>query len=193
MKLIHCLKFYTCSACAIVLLAGQASRCPGQTVLVDFGNNAAQYRGHTGAEPGSEGALLEQHPARSVGHGHASISTTRRQRSIWVGTRRSERIATTVLPATRASARRQTTWPFTDIDTVALGDMGVKEAAFDYAASPIQDDTRVRFELQELDPNKKYSITFYGSHKYSNDSQHCVFGVQRSLRTLRYSVRRPSM
>src|SRR5207244_11278540 len=39
--------------------------------------------------------------------------------------------------------------PFTDIDTVALGDLGVKEAAFDYAASPIQDDNRALFDLEE--------------------------------------------
>src|SRR5438045_9253946 len=55
MKLIHGLKFYTCSACAILLLAGQASRCPGQTVLVDFGNNAVQYRSIPVPNPAPKG------------------------------------------------------------------------------------------------------------------------------------------
>src|SRR5215471_15821968 len=55
MNLIHSLKFYTCSACAILLLAGQASRCPGQTLLIDFGNNAAQYRGIPVTNPDPNG------------------------------------------------------------------------------------------------------------------------------------------
>jgi hypothetical protein len=51
-----------------------------------------------------------------------------------------------------------------DIDTVALGNLGVKAAAVDFAA-----EKNTRFEIQQLDPAKKYSLTFFGSHKFSDD------------------------
>jgi hypothetical protein len=54
----------------------------------------------------------------------------------------------------------------TDIDTVALGDLGVIEAAFDYAAGA---DATCRFEIQGLDPAKTYTLTFFGSHKFNSD------------------------
>ena len=57
----------------------------------------------------------------------------------------------------------------TDIDAAALGILGVKEAAIDFAAGPDTADNRVRFELQQLDPMKTYNLTFFGSHKFSTD------------------------
>jgi hypothetical protein len=51
----------------------------------------------------------------------------------------------------------------TSIDTNALGNLGVKEAAFDYYTSS-------SFQIQGLDPTYTYNLTFYGSHKYSTDS-----------------------
>jgi hypothetical protein len=57
----------------------------------------------------------------------------------------------------------------TDIDTAALGILGVKEAAIDFAAGPDTADNRVRFEIQQLDPTKTYNLTFFGSHKFSTD------------------------
>jgi PEP-CTERM motif-containing protein len=56
----------------------------------------------------------------------------------------------------------------TDIDEAALGKLGVKTAAIDFAASPGGVDNRTRFEIQELDPTKKYHLTFFGSHKFSD-------------------------
>jgi hypothetical protein len=59
----------------------------------------------------------------------------------------------------------------TDIDVVALGNLGgALEAAFDFAAGPSLADNRVRFQIQELDPAKKYTLTFFGSHKFSDDT-----------------------
>jgi hypothetical protein len=64
----------------------------------------------------------------------------------------------------------------TDIDTVALGNLGVLEAGFDYAASPGPDQSGnmaanlTRFQIQQLDPAKTYSLTLFGSHKYSADA-----------------------
>jgi hypothetical protein len=57
----------------------------------------------------------------------------------------------------------------TDIDAAALGNLGVKEAAIDFAASPGGADNRTRFEIQQLDPTKRYNLTFFGSHKFSAD------------------------
>lgn len=54
-------------------------------------------------------------------------------------------------------------------DAVALGDLGVNEAVYDYYVNST-------FEIQGLDPTKTYNLTFYGSHKFNNDN------------TTRYSV-----
>jgi hypothetical protein len=49
------------------------------------------------------------------------------------------------------------------IDAAALGDLGIKAAAFDYYVSST-------FTIQQLDPSKMYTLTFYGSHKYNVDN-----------------------
>jgi hypothetical protein len=51
----------------------------------------------------------------------------------------------------------------TDIDAVALGNLGVNEAAMDFYENSA-------FEIQGLDPTKTYNLTFYGSHKFSTDA-----------------------
>lgn len=53
--------------------------------------------------------------------------------------------------------------PLTDIDAAALGDLGIKEAAFDYY-------TGANMQVQGLDPSKKYTVTFFGSHQYNDDN-----------------------
>jgi hypothetical protein len=64
----------------------------------------------------------------------------------------------------------------TDIDVAALGNLGVKEAAIDFAASPGGADNRTRFQIQQLDPAKTYTLTFFGSHKFS-DNDTTVYSV----------------
>jgi len=46
------------------------------------------------------------------------------------------------------------------IDTDALGYLGIKEAVYHYYVNST-------FRIQGLDPTKVYSLTFFGSHKYS--------------------------
>jgi hypothetical protein len=47
----------------------------------------------------------------------------------------------------------------------------VLEAAFDYVAGPsLPTNNQVRFEIQQLDPTKRYDLTFFGSHKYTIDA-----------------------
>lgn len=60
----------------------------------------------------------------------------------------------------------------TDIDPVALGNLGgALEAAFDYAAGYNGiEHFPVRFQIQGLNPAATYNLTFFGSHKFSDDS-----------------------
>jgi hypothetical protein len=64
----------------------------------------------------------------------------------------------------------------TDIDTAALGILGIREAAIDFAASPGGADNRTRFEIQQLDPLKRYNLAFFGSHKFS-DADTTIYSV----------------
>jgi len=57
------------------------------------------------------------------------------------------------------------------IDTDALGNLGVKEAVYHYYVNSA-------FQIQGLDPKKVYSLTFFGSHKYS-DSDYTIYSVCR--------------
>ena len=53
--------------------------------------------------------------------------------------------------------------PFTTINAAALGDLGVKEAAFDFY-------TNGKLSIDNLDPSKKYKLTLFGSHQYNGDN-----------------------
>jgi hypothetical protein len=64
----------------------------------------------------------------------------------------------------------------TDIDAAALGNLGIKEAAIDFAASPGGANNNTRFQIQGLDPTKTYTLTLFGSHKFS-DNDTTVYSV----------------
>ena len=53
----------------------------------------------------------------------------------------------------------------TDLDTAALGNLGIREAGFDYV-----DSSNGRLILRGLDPALTYQLTLFGSHKYSVDA-----------------------
>ena len=53
----------------------------------------------------------------------------------------------------------------TAINATALGDLGINEAAIDYVSS-----TGGRFQIQGLDPVRRYKLTFYGSSKFTTDA-----------------------
>ena len=48
-------------------------------------------------------------------------------------------------------------------DASALGDLGIDEAVYDYYVSS-------NFQIQNLDLNQTYDLTFFGSHKFNNDN-----------------------
>jgi hypothetical protein len=161
-------KQYAGLVSAVLLLVGQAHLVSAQKLLIDFGNNATQYRGIAVPNPDPNGNYWNSiQPGLLVSN---MIDTQNHATTISLGWDSPVGTDSYNGPAgdTSIGTPAENVF-FTDIDAVALGDLGVKEAAFDYAASPVQDDTRAKFDLEGLDPTKKYSLTFYGSHKYSND------------------------
>ena len=49
-------------------------------------------------------------------------------------------------------------------------------------------DKRVRFQIQGLDPAKKYNLTFFGSHKFSNDATTTVIRFTPTTPIRRWST-----
>jgi len=62
------------------------------------------------------------------------------------------------------------------INKVALGDLGVAEAAIDYAASAGAGLFNTVFDLESLNQSETYTLKLYGSHIFSND-QNTVYSV----------------
>jgi hypothetical protein len=158
------------AVCAFAVALSAAAEA--QTVLIDFGNNESQYRGIPVPSPDPNGNYWNSIQPGLLVEDMVDIDNNITAIDLgWhtpVGTDSYNGPAgDTSFPPLESNLQ------FTDIDQEALGDLGVLEAAFDYAASPIpddpQDDTRTRFDLQGLDPMRTYTLTFFGSHKYSND------------------------
>jgi len=133
-----------------------------QTVLIDFGNNAS-FRGVTVANPDPNGNYWN---SMQPGAFYSNlVDTTNSATTIDFGF--STPVGTdsfngpagvTSNPPTPAEIAA------TDIDATALGILGVQTAAIDFAA-----EVNTRFEIQQLDPLKRYNLTFFGSHKFSTD------------------------
>jgi hypothetical protein len=145
---------------AVLLAFGLASVAPayGATILVDFGN-AISWRGVSTPSPDVNGNYWNSvwSGAYYPGLKDTSGNTTAVNFgfSSAGGTDSYNGPAGVVLgtPPTAAEIAA------TDIDAAALGNLGVKEAAMDYY-------TNSTFEIQGLDPAKKYNLTFFGSHKF---------------------------
>jgi hypothetical protein len=164
-----------CLVCAFAVLVGQAHLVSAQqTVLVDFGNNQS-FRGVSVSNPDSK-----SHYWNSIAPGLATQNLIDVQNNpTTIGLQFSTPVATDsyngpagpTQPLPPAFPTYASFVPLTDIDQNALGNLGgALEAAFDFAAGPDLADDRVRFEIQQLDPTKKYSLTFFGSHNFSTDT-----------------------
>jgi hypothetical protein len=162
-------------ALAMVMAAGLAASGKAQTVLVDFGN-AGSFRGVTVPSPDANG-----HFWNSIAPG-AFISDMRdinnNPTTIDLGFDTPVGTDSFNGPAGVTSFPNPTAAEIaaTDIDTVALGNLGIKEAAIDFAASPGGADNRTRFQIQQLNPAKRYTLTLFGSHKFS-DNDATVYSV----------------
>jgi hypothetical protein len=152
---------------ALVIGACLAMSAGAQTLLIDFGNNTS-FRGATVPTPDPNG-----HTWNSLTPGPfygnlvdftGSPTTIGLGYTTGVGTDSYNGPAgPTSIPPTAAEIAA------TDIDAVALGNLGVKEAAFDFAASPGGVNNNTRFEISGLNPANTYTLTIFGSHKFSDD------------------------
>jgi hypothetical protein len=152
---------------AIVMSIGVAASINAQTVLVDFGNNTS-FRGADVPNPDPNGNSWNSIAPGAFITNLVDIDNNPTTIDLGfdtpVGTDSFNGPAgVTSFPPTAAEIAA------TDIDAAALGLLGVKEAAFDFAASPGGADNRTRFQIQQLDPTKRYNLTFFGSHKFSTD------------------------
>jgi len=144
------------SAAAILLLAPVAQA----KVLIDFGNNSS-YRCAATANPDTNGnywnsvwsgayysnMLNADGTTGTIGFGFGST----------VGG-----VDSYNGPAGATDASGTPNYLYTNavINAAALGDLGIKSAAFDFYVSST-------FTLQNLEPTKTYNLTFFGSHKYN--------------------------
>jgi hypothetical protein len=164
-----------CLVTTCALAASDITAAIAQTVLVDFGNNADQYRGVPVSNPDSNGNYWNSIQPGLLVENFVDI----------------DNVATTIdlgwdTPVGTDSYNGPSGGPtdkltletdvlFTDIDAAALGNLGgALAAAFDYATGPISPDpvigNKTRFQIQGLDPGKTYDLTFFGSHIYSFDA-----------------------
>lgn len=154
---------------AMMMLACLAVSASAQTVLIDFGRTGS-FRGVSVPNPDQNGNYWN-----SIAPGPFIadlIDTNNAVTTIDIG------FDTPVGTDSFNGPAGATTFPeptaaeiaATDIDEVALGNLGVKTAAIDFAAGPSLADNRVRFQIQGLDPLQKYDLTLFGSHRFSTDA-----------------------
>jgi hypothetical protein len=163
------------SLAAVALAAGLAASAMAQTVLIDFGSDNS-FRGVDVPNPDANGNRWN---SLTPGPFFTDlIDTAGNATAIDLG------FSTGVGTDSFNGPAGVTSFPdptpaeiaATDIDAAALGILGVKEAAIDFAASPGGADNRTRFEIQQLDPAKTYNLTFFGSHKFS-DNDTTVYSI----------------
>ena len=155
---------------AFAFMVGLPVSVSAQTVLIDFGNDAS-FRGLSVDNPDANGNYWNS--LRTGVFYQNLIDIDNNATTIDFGF--STPVATDSFNGPAGETNEltlETDVQFTDIDAVALGNLGgALEAAFDYVAGPdMPGNNQVRFEIQQLDPTKKYNLTFFGSHKFSTDS-----------------------
>ena len=148
------------------LTGSYSMKAVGQTVLLDFGDNSS-WRGVSVANPDVNGNYWNEiHPGAYFPN---LIDTGNNITTVAFGF---DGVGGAVSPDSYNGPAGATTDPLTpteiaatDIDAVAMGMLGITNAAIDYVTG-----VGVKFQIQQLDPTKKYNLTFYGSHKYNSDS-----------------------
>jgi hypothetical protein len=160
---------------ALAMVAGVAVSAHAQTVLVDFGTNLS-FRGASSPNPDPKGHFWNNYfpgvfftDFKDINNNATTIDFGPDGTGVGTDSYNGPAGDTSTPPTSSHIAA-------TDIDTVALGNLGVLEAAFDYAASPGPDApgntaaNLTRFQIQSLDTTKAYTLTLFGSHKYSADA-----------------------
>lgn len=154
------LKIAAVSLAAGLWTASLAIAAPPQTwvLLIDFGNNSS-YRGISVPFPDSKGHYWTSVHAGAFYADLIDINGAATAIDFGFTTAGGSDSYNGPAGATSSGAD----YINTSIDTNALGNLGIKEAAFDYYTSS-------SFQIQGLDPAYTYNLTFYGSHKFSTDS-----------------------
>jgi hypothetical protein len=169
MNVIRFFKVRACLVSALALLVGQAFFAHAQTVLIDFGNDTT-YRSLSVDNPDDNGNYWNSlQPGIFVEN---LVDIDNAATTIDVGWDTPVGFDSYNGPAGATDETTlETDVQFTDVDRVALGNLGgALEGPFDYICGPSLADNRVRFQIQQLDPSKRYNLTFFGSHSFSNDT-----------------------
>jgi hypothetical protein len=154
------------AAFAVTLITGvglTGSAHAAAPVLIDFGNDQS-FRGATVHNPDQHGNYWTS--MRTGVFYQNLVDTTNTPTTIDFGFSTPVGTDSYNGPAGPTSTQplSQAEIDAADIDEAALGILGVKAAVVDYVA-----EFNCRFEIQQLDPAKKYNLTFFGSHKFSNN------------------------
>ncbi len=162
------------SASMIAIMLGMAVSISAQTVLIDFGNDTT-YRSLSVINPDSNGNHWNSIQPGLLTNDLIDIQNNGTSIDIgWntpVGFDSFNGPAGATGPDDDKQFLRDNNLPLTDIDALALGNLGgALEGPFDFIAGPGGADNRVRFQIQQLDPSRKYTLTFFGSHKFSTDT-----------------------
>ena len=141
---------------AVLIVYGPARVVPayGVTILIDFGNDSS-YRGVDTPSPDGNGNYWNSIWSGAYYAGLTDIGGNPTSINLGFSSAGGTDYYNGPSGATQDPAA-------VDIDPVALGNLGVNEAVYDYYVSS-------SFEIQNLDPTKTYNLTFYGSHKFNSD------------------------
>ena len=159
-------------ALAILAMAAATMAQAAPKVLVDFGRAGQWYSGATPASPDANGnhwTSVDSAAYFTNLPNNSGVATTVDfgfiTGSVPAFTAYNGPAGATTNPATQLQIDA------TAINATALGVLGVKEAAFDYAHG-----TDRRFVINELDPAKIYRLVFFSSRKFEGDAA-TVFSV----------------
>ncbi len=159
------------SSCAVIPMATLSAKVtvsevpqpppPSSIVLLDFGNNQS-YRGASAPSPDIQG-----HFWNSVWDGAPNSPLTNAAGGVTtMGLVFHAAAGTDYYNGPSGATQNPSACV---IDKAALGYLGINEAVYDYYVNST-------FQVQGLDPTKVYSLTFFGSHKYS-DSDYTIYFV----------------
>jgi hypothetical protein len=179
MKVKQSMGRFAALATTIVIGAGIGLSAQAQTVLFDFGNsNSGSFRGVSVPAPDLNGNFWNSLQPGLFYAAPSLVDIDNNPTTLQFGFDGTP-VGTDSFngPAGATSFPKPTAAEIdaTDIDAAALGLLGVKEGAIDYANS-VGGGTSARFQLQGLDPSKTYNLTFFASHKFSTDDA-TVFSV----------------
>jgi hypothetical protein len=178
MNVIGYLQRRACLVPALALLVGQAILVNAQTVLVDFGNDTT-YRSLSVLNPDTKGHYWNSIQPGVFVENFVDLQNSATTIDIgWdtpLGFDSFNGPAGPTGPDDIKADLRANDLPFTDIDLSpgsALGNLnGALEGPFDFVTGQnVAGQNQVRFQIQQLDPAKKYNLTFFGSHSFSNDT-----------------------